>query len=56
MKIILDKYEKITLANVAKRHSVNAGKLEKMYYEIMECNFFEDLCDIANENELKESK
>ena len=55
MKIIIEQDEAQTLRDIARSHEVDEEKLWDLYQEIMENNFFEDLCDIAreNENELK---
>lgn len=55
MKIIIEPDEAQTLRLIARSHEVDEEKLWEFYQEIMESNYFEDLCDIAreNENELK---
>lgn len=40
-----------TLAQVAEQYGVNKEKLWQFYLDIMRSNYFEDLCDIARENE-----
>lgn len=51
MKIILEKWEEQEIADVAKSDGVDKDKLWELYQEIMERNFFDDLCDISRENE-----
>lgn len=51
MEIKLNKSHKEIVKEVAKRHSVDADKLEGLYYELMERNFFDEVATIANENE-----
>lgn len=51
MEIKLNKYHKEELANIAKQYGVDQDLLESMYIEVMQSNFYEDLCDIARENE-----
>lgn len=55
MKIIIEQNEAQILRDIARSHEVDEEKLWEFYQEIMESNYFEDLCDIAreNENELK---
>ena len=40
-----------TLEQVAEQYGVNKEKLWQLYLDIMRSNYFEDLCDIARENE-----
>lgn len=51
MKIILEKWEEKEVADIAKSDGVDKDKLWDMYQDIMERNFFDDLCDISRENE-----
>lgn len=51
MKIIIEQDEAQTLRNIARQYKVNEEKLWEFYQEIMKSNYFEDLCDIARENE-----
>ena len=51
MQIIIGKEERQEVLSVANRYDVDSDKLWKVYQEIMKRNFFEDLCDIARENE-----
>lgn len=55
MKIIIEQDEAQTLRDVARLYDVDEEKLREFYQEIMKSNYYEDLCDIAreNENELK---
>lgn len=40
-----------TLEQVAKQYGVDKEKLWQCYLDIMRANYFQDLCDIARENE-----
>lgn len=51
MQIIIGEEERQEVLSVANRYDVDSDKLWKVYLEIMKRNFFEDLCDIARENE-----
>lgn len=51
MKITIEQDEAQTLRDVARSYDVNEEKLWEFYQEIMKSNYFEDLCDIARENE-----
>lgn len=51
MKITIGQDEAQEVESVAKRYGVNSEKLWEAYQEVMVSNFFEDLCDIARENE-----
>lgn len=52
MRIVYYKQEsENTLEEVAERYGVDKEKLWEMYLGIMKSNYFEDLCDIARENE-----
>lgn len=52
MRIVYYKQEsENTLEEVAERYGVDKEKLWEMYLDIMKRNYFEDLCDIARENE-----
>jgi len=51
MKITIEQNEAQTIRDIARQYEVNEEKLWEFYQEIMESNFFEDLCDIARENE-----
>lgn len=51
MEIKLNKYYEEELNNIAKRYDVDPDILKDMYMDIMQSNFYEDLCDIARENE-----
>lgn len=51
MKIIIGEEERQEVLSVASRYDVDSDKLWEVYLEVMKSNFFEDLCDIARENE-----
>lgn len=51
MQIIIGEEERQEVLNVANCYDVDSDKLWEVYLEIMKSNFFEDLCDIARENE-----
>lgn len=51
MKIIIGEEERREVLSVANNHDVDSDKLWELYQEVMERNFFDDLCDIASENE-----
>lgn len=51
MQIIIGEEERQEVLSVANRYDVDSDKLWEVYLEIMKSNFFEDLCDIARENE-----
>lgn len=51
MKIIIEEEERQEVLSVANRYDVDSDKLWETYLEVMKSNFFEDLCDIARENE-----
>lgn len=51
MKIIIGEEERQEVLSVANRYDVDSDKLWDTYLEVMKSNFFEDLCDIARENE-----
>lgn len=51
MQIIIGEEERQEVLNVANRYDVDSDKLWEVYLEVMKSNFFEDLCDIARENE-----
>lgn len=56
MRIVqYNKHCEDVLAEVATTYGVDKEKLWDCYLQIMKSNYFEDLCDIAreNENELK---
>lgn len=56
MRIVqYNKHCEDVLAEVANNYKVDKEKLWDCYLQIMQSNYFEDLCDIAreNENELK---
>lgn len=53
MRIILDNEDKQELMGVADRCNVDSDKLWEVYQDVMRSNFFEDLCDIARENEFE---
>lgn len=40
-----------TLKQVAEQYGVDKEKLWQCYLDIMRANYFQDLCDIARENE-----
>lgn len=58
MQIVIGEEERQEVLSVANRYDVDSDKLWKVYLEVMKNNFFEDLCDIARENEeeLKEGE
>lgn len=51
MRITIEQEEAQKVQQVAKDHGVDEEKLWQVYQEIMERNFFDDLCDVARENE-----
>lgn len=51
MKITIEQVEAQTVRSIAKSNGVNEEKLWELYQEITERNLFNDLCDIARENE-----
>lgn len=51
MLIIIGEEERQEVLSVANRYDVDSDKLWEVYLEVMKSNFFEDLCDIARENE-----
>lgn len=51
MQIIIGEEERQEVLSVANRYDVDSDKLWKVYLEVIKSNFFEDLCDIARENE-----
>lgn len=51
MQIIIGEEERQEVLSVANRYEVDSDKLWEVYLEVMKSNFFEDLCDIARENE-----
>ena len=51
MQIIIGEEERQEVLRVANRYDVDSDKLWEVYLEVMKSNFFEDLCDIARENE-----
>ena len=51
MQIIIEEEERQELLSVANRYDVDSDKLWEAYQEVMKSNFYEDLCDIARENE-----
>jgi len=51
MQIIIGEEERQEVISVANRYDVDSDKLWEVYLEVMKSNFFEDLCDIARENE-----
>lgn len=51
MQIIIGEEERQEVLSVANRYDVDSDKLWETYLEVMKSNFFEDLCDIARENE-----
>lgn len=51
MQILIGEEERQEVLNVANRYDVDSDKLWEVYLEVMKSNFFEDLCDIARENE-----
>lgn len=51
MRITIEQEEAQKVKQVAKAHGVDEEKLWQVYQEIMERNFFDDLCDVARENE-----
>lgn len=51
MRLIkFDRDSEATLTEVAKSYGVEQEKLWELYLEIMRRNYFDDLCDIAREN------
>ena len=51
MKIILEKGDAQEISKVAEQFGVEEDKLFGLYQAIMKSNFYQDLWDIANENE-----
>lgn len=51
MEIKLNKYYKEEIGKIAEQYGVMADLLEDTYKEIMISNFYQDVCDIARENE-----
>lgn len=51
MQIVIGEEERQEVLSVADRYDVDSDKLWEVYLEVMKSNFFEDLCDIARENE-----
>lgn len=51
MQIIIGEEDIQEIQSVANRYDVDSDKLWEAYQEVMRSNFFEDLCDIARENE-----
>ena len=51
MKIVIDEEERQEVLSVANRYDVDSDNLWEAYQGCMVSNFFEDLCDIARENE-----
>lgn len=51
MKIVLEQGDRKEITKVAEVYGVDEEKLWDLYQAIMERNYFEDLCDIARENE-----
>lgn len=51
MQIIIGEEERQEVLSVANRYDVDSDRLWEVYLEVMKSNFFEDLCDIARENE-----
>lgn len=51
MEIKFDERNEATFGEVAGQYGVDSKKLKALYCEIMYSNFYQDLCDIANENE-----
>lgn len=51
MQIIIGEEERQEVLSVANRYDVDSDKLWEVYLEVMKSNLFEDLCDIARENE-----
>lgn len=50
INVELDDYEKKVVAKIAEQEGVSVEGLEEFYKETMECNFWQDLHDIAKEN------
>lgn len=51
MQIIIEEEERQEVLSVANRYDVDSDRLWEAYQGAMKSNFFEDLCDIARENE-----
>ena len=51
MQILIGEDERQEVLSVADRYDIDSDKLWDTYLEVMKSNFFEDLCDIAKENE-----
>lgn len=51
MEYKFDERHEATFAEVAKQYGATPDKLKELYCEIMYNNFFDDVCDIARENE-----
>lgn len=51
MKITISQEEALEVRNIARQYEVDEEKLWEAYQGCMTSNFYEDLCDIARENE-----
>ena len=51
MKIIIGEEERQEVLSVANRYDVDSDKLWETYQGCMTSNLYEDLCDVARENE-----
>ncbi len=51
MEIKFNEQHEETFKEVAKQYNTTADKVKELYCEIMYSNFFDDVCDIARENE-----
>ena len=54
MEIKFNNQHEETFKEIAEQYGTSADKLKELYCEIMYSNFFDDVCDIANENEMEE--
>lgn len=51
MRVLIEQEDAQELVRIARRYGVDSEKLWEAYQEVMKSNFYEDLCDIARENE-----
>ena len=51
MEFKFDKHHEELIADVAKEYGTTPEKVKELYCEIMHNNFYNDLADIARENE-----
>lgn len=51
MRVLIEQEDAQELVRIARQYGVDSEKLWEAYQEVMKSNFYEDLCDIARENE-----